>query len=199
MADPKIDFRALVSKAFATICRDYGFVMIEEGRFILRLDAPAVFLTVGYNYFRSQELGADIGLQAGITHPVERPFELSEFLRVVGLYELPEAQLDETVASPQEVPSALDRLANLYVTHGAAALRGDHKFFARLDAQRDLDCYRYANAPRLDLASRAAHVAWVKREYRSVVSLLTPFAAKLTPSENRILEASKKKAIRGRS
>jgi hypothetical protein len=170
--------------------------MPKEQSFILRLDGPEVFVTVAYDAFRSQEVLVGVGLRKGLMHPVERPFELAELLRIVGHYELPEAR-EEVVARETEVGGALSRLAELLAIYARDALRGDRAFFSRLDAQRDLDCYRYQYDRPLDDASRAACEAWSDGRYNAVVTLLRPFRERLTVSEKNILESAEARLRKG--
>ena len=65
---------------------------------------------------------------------------LSELLRALGHYNLPEAQVDEIVADEPEIDRAFRRLVSLLADFGRVALSGDRDLFRRLDAQRDLDC-----------------------------------------------------------
>ncbi len=188
------EFYELVLDRFAAICETHHMRRTDASGFVVRFDGPDVFVTVAYDAFRSQELTAGVGLHAGISHPVERPFQLSELLRAVGRDELPEAQLQEIVAKHAELGPAIDHLAGLLSTYGREALAGDRQLFARLDAQRDLDCFRYAHDRPLGEASRQASVAWSKRQYGAVVSLLAPFASKLTLSEKEMFETAKVRA-----
>jgi hypothetical protein len=197
MAIQHVEFRRLVEEAFGPLCRAYGLRMPAEGSLALRLDGAEMFLTVAYDASRSRELVSSFGLQAGVVHAVQRPFQLSELLRAVGQYDLPEAQMQEIVASHDEVAAALHHLAGLYTAYGQDALRGDRALFSRLDAQRDLDCWRYEHDRDLDRVSRAAYVAWAHRQYDAVASLLSPFKERLTTDERRMLDLAKAQLPKG--
>ena len=191
------EFRQLVGEAFASLCREHGLRISTEEYFVVRLDGPEVFLRVAYHAFGTREVLSSIGLRAGIVHAVERPFQLSELLRAIGQYELPEAQMQEIVAAPEDVQSAVCHLADLYTKYGQDALRGDRTLFSRLNAQRDLDCVRYAKDRRLDDASRAAYVAYARGQYDAVVSLLKPFKERLTADERRMFNAAEAELAKG--
>ena len=184
------EFEKLAGESFESLAKAHALQMHATGRFAVRFDGPEVFVTLAYDALRSLELSAGIGLQAGIVRAVERPFQLSELLRAVGQYSLPEAQMQEITAPHTEVKAALHHLADLFGKYGQEALRGDRTLFGRLDAQRDLDCLRYQYDRDLGNASRAAFVAWSRGQYEKVVALLKPFGDRLTADERRILDAA---------
>ena len=188
------EFYELVAAKFECLCHKYALQMPKEKSFIIRLDGPEVFVGIAYDAHRSREVLMHLGLQKGLTHPVERPLELAELLRIVGHYELPEVEDEVVAATDTEVGGALSRLAELLSTYGHDALRGDRAFFARLDKQRDLDCYRYTYDRPLDNASRAACVAWSKGQCEAAVSLLRPFQERLTASERSMLEEAEERS-----
>ena len=183
-------FQALVAETFEPLSKAYGLRMSKTDSFSVRFDGHEVFVTVAYDALRSLELIAGIGLQAGVVRAVERPFQLSELLRAVGQYSLPEAQMHEIVARHDDLRSALEHLADVLTKYGQEALRGDRSLFSRLDSQRDLDCLRYQHDRDLGNASRAAFVAWSRGEYRTVVALLKPFEERLTADERQVLDAA---------
>lgn len=185
------EFNELAAESFDELCKSFDLKMRERDTFTVRFDGQEVFITLSYDAFRSCEIIANIGLQAGIVREVERPFQLSELLRAVGQYGLPEAQMQEIVTSHKDVKESLQHLARLFTKYGQESLRGDRALFSRLDTQRDLDCTRYQYDRDLDDASRAAFVAWSRAQYATVITLLSPFKARLTIEERKMLESAK--------
>lgn len=186
------DFAAMASEVFGFL-EQRSFTYSWSGGYRVRFDSPVVFAVVVYDATRSYELGIEIGLQAGISHSVERPFMISEMLRAAGRSDLGEATA-LIQAQAGEVRNRLEWLAGLLREHGSAFLCGDRALFEALDKQRDADCRAYAMRAELAKATREAGQAWQQGNYDEVVKQLEPLAAYLPASQQKRLEIARKRS-----
>lgn len=186
------DFASMVRQVFGFLVAR-SFVDSWKGGYRVRFDSPTVFVSVMYDATRSYELGIEIGLKAGISHPVERPFTISEMLRAVGQSDLGEAAT-LVQARPNEVRERLVWLSGLLCEYGVALLDGDRAWFEALDRQRDADCNAYAMQTNLARATREALKAWQQGNYNEVVQKLEPVEKNLPTSEQKRLEIARKRS-----
>jgi hypothetical protein len=185
------DFATIARKAFSFL-EGRSFVHSWDGGCRVRFDSPAVVVQVAYDATRSWELDLYIGLQAGISHSVERPFGISELLRVAGRPDLGKATAF-LQPRPENVRNELEWLAGLLHDHGSAFLDGDRVLFEALDHQRDADGEASATQTKLTCATQAARVAWEQRKYDEVVKQLEPVAAFLPSAEQKRLEIARRR------
>jgi hypothetical protein len=191
-------FYDLVADKFANIIKTYALSMQSEKRLYIRLEGPEISVLVGYDATRLQGVGVSIVVRdratlsvktevvGGYRHqivrygvggkniPVETGYGLSELLRAIGRYELPEAWKDP-VADRTSLGDVLTRMAELLAKYGDKALRCDRDFLALLEARERVERERYNQDRRLWEASNAALEAWGSGRYVDVVSLLGPF------------------------
>lgn len=185
---------------FAVMARE-GFGFLEQrsftyswnGGYCVRFDSSTVFVSVVYDATRSYELGLELGLQVGVSHDVERPFMISEMLRVAGYPDLGEAA-SLVQARADAVRSKLEWLGGLLREHGSGFLDGDQVLFEALDEQRDNDCRAYAMRTELANATQEAGRAWREGQYDEVVQRLDPLEKYLSASEQERLKIARKRS-----
>jgi len=185
-------FADLVKNCFGFL-EDLSFAYTWDGGFSVRFNSSTVFVAVVYDATRSYELRIEIGLQAGIVRPIERPFSVSELLRVAGRPDLAEAT-SLIQARPDEVGDRLEWLANVLSKHGQEFLNGELEVFNALDEQREADCRAYAARSEVLYAKREAAKAWNEKNYGEVVRQLDPIKEYLAASEQKRLEIARRRS-----
>ncbi len=180
----RLNFPHVVGQAFSFL-EDMGFREIEAAPTIVRYRKDDLVCNV-YHGRSSYELGFEIGPE-GEEYPVSALIRASD-VAAYDQYRTPVA------TTPAELASGIKRLADLVRQYGERALRGDPAFFAELRRQQKA----WAEAYALDVLARQirpkAEAAFRAGRYREAAELYAKIGPRLSPTEQKKLEAARKRS-----
>jgi len=181
-------FRARCREAFRFLEETFGFQGEAHEDQLVRYRKGGVLVDVRFDLERSYELETEFSL----ADQLEPAFSLAEVLL---LHEgaMPHAV---QVTSDAALRRCLDTMARQVREHAISLLTGDPAEFARLSEQRRRVFKQKQDLQQREDAVRAAQSAWRDKDYSTVVRLLEPVEARLTPSETNILHLARKRAIK---
>lgn len=180
-----------VLQYFDQLAARHGLRCVSSTPAGVRFENEKVFLQVMFAAGGSFEVGVEIGeIQVSAEQP-ERPFNLSEVLR---LHAAPDTTYVERLQAtkPDVLINAIERLAVLTEKYAADLLDGNPSEFLLLGEFRDKDCAEYALSRDLRYAREDAEKAWVAKNHFAVVKAYKPLESELTAVERKRLEFSEK-------
>lgn len=179
------DFANLVQKEFLFLVSDYRFRCIEATHYVVRFESDEVFVAVHYDADRSYELDVEIGELNVLYGGQERPFNLGEVLRLVGVAEKERYMLFQA-STPSALAKCLAKLSSLLSAYAIELLQHNKLAFKRLSDLRERECDQYVLETKLARIRREVQIAWKNKDYAKVAELYKPV-------ENAISDAEKKK------
>jgi hypothetical protein len=179
-----IDFLGRCRVAFRFLEELYGFpppVMVGDG--VVEYRGRLVTVTVRFDYRRSYELETEFSARG----QAEPSFSLGELLL---LHEgtMPQAV---QVTTEEVLELSLNKMALLVRDHATRLLDGDAAEFESLSEQRQRVSKQKQEIQQREDAIRAAQIAWTGKDYSTVVRLLGPLEATLSPSKTKLLKLAR--------
>ena len=182
-------------RCFDPLASRHGLRCVSTAPASVRYENERVFLQVRFAAGGSFEVGVEIGeVQVSAANP-ERPFNLSEVLR---LHAAPDSTYVERLQAsrPDVLIEGIQRLAALTARHATGLLDGKASEFLLLGQFRDKECADYAISRDLRYAREDAEEAWAARNYPAVVKVYKPLRKELTAAERKRLEFAERQ-LRG--
>ena len=191
----KIDFANMARSAFAFLTDDEGFCVVHSGGERVRFESKSVYVEVLFDAQRSFEVGVQIGLADSLGPGKERPFSLSEILR---LRRIPDTDILEGAQATTKsvLGTLLAALARKTRDHARDFLSGDADSYRELASFRELETESYAQEQRLRYMRADADAAWTAKDYLAVIKAYGSSPSLLTASERKRLEYAKKQVAK---
>jgi hypothetical protein len=192
----QLRFEEEVLDSFSFLRTEFGFRVVESELTRVRYESDKVFVNV-YHGRSSYELGCEIGLfhehgNANAEVIPENAYSIWEIARMQSAPKITKHTFYQA-STRDTIGQLVPRLADLLRTWGEPALSGDPAFYQTLEHAHSKWFEEYQRETKLTRIRQQLLVAWRARDFSRVVSLLTPVAHDLTPSELRKLEYARSK------
>ncbi len=180
----RFNLASQVEASFAFLA-DLGFSQVESQPTIVRFRRNGLTVNV-YHGRQSYEIGVEVARG-------EERYSLSELIRSADPA-LADQYRNPTATTPEELTTALARVADLLQRFGARALRNDADYFAQLQqlgkqwkASYALDVLAEQIRPKAEAAFRA-------RRYAEAAKLYEKIGSRLSPTEQKKLATARKRS-----
>lgn len=180
-------FRRHAEAAFAFLCDEMAYSLVNADDTFLRYESDVVFINV-YHGISSYAIRFEIGLRA--TPDVK--YYPEEVVAMSGSVE----ESDFQGSTPQRVAEYVPRLASLLRRHGSSLLRGDSAEFERLDEVRNRLSTAVTDGYRISLLRERADRAWQHRNYPELIEVLLAIGESMSPAERKKLQYALEKTGR---
>ena len=184
-------FRKCALEKFDFLISQYGFKCKQVDLYYLRFESNTVFAEVHYDSQRSFEIDFSIGLLGDLYDGKERPFYLNELVKFADPKNKEDYKLIQA-NTPEEIIRLVPKIANLVEKYAKDFLSGNKSRFKTLSDFRENECNKYALEIELKGIREAAQRAWEQKDYACIVKLYEPVKDRITQSEYKKLEYSRK-------
>lgn len=184
-------FNDVVHQYFDLLAAKHELRCVFSDSEMVRFESEKVFLQVRFNASRSFDLGVEIGQMPTSANEPERPFDLSEVLK---LHKSSDATYVEhlQVSRLDLLPSVIEHLYLLVERYASSLLDGFVEDFVELGDFRNRECYLYAKTRSLMYARENVEKAWLSKNYQEVVAEYRAFEGDLTEVERKRLAFAEK-------
>jgi hypothetical protein len=175
---------------FDPMARQFGLVCTASCERVVQYENDQVCLRINFDNGRSYELSVEFGkMDTQCSAPF---FSLAEILRLQGIQDATFVNAP-MVRDEEGLQVVLARLAELTVRHAADFLKGNSLSFDQVAELRNKESTEFELDAQLRHARSAVDAAWSTRDYMTIINVLTPLEAYLSPVEKKRLDYSKSK------
>ena len=160
-----------------------GFRLARVNADQLRYESASSVVVIDWDT-RSGELEASVGLRSS----GGQPQDMYSITDVLGMEGVSDRKAPAQVADENRLKPFVDQLAEDIRAHAQPALKGDHKFYGRLETFRHANAEAFTRNMKLQQVRSEAEIAWQKREFEKVVRFYATIETDLTEAEKRKLE-----------
>lgn len=187
-------FNHVVHQYFDSLAIRHKLQCVFSDSQIVRFANEKVFLQIRFSAHWSFEIGVEIGEIPTSADQLERPFNLTEILR---LYASPDASYVDGLqtSKPDVLTDIIKRLSVLTEKYASNLLDGLVEDFLKLRNLRDKECAEYALSRDLKYARKNAEKAWKDKNYFAVIKAYEPFNMELTKVERKRLAYAEKHGV----
>jgi hypothetical protein len=182
----RFNFVAHARNAFSFL-EDLGFLEVEAQPTLVRYRKDEVELDV-YHGRQSYEIGAGISRRG-------RRYSISDICRTVDRKSANNYR-NFVAATPDAVPEALQRLADVLKQYGTRALQGDIAFFVDLEYERKRWSKNYAEEVLAEQLLPQAEAAFRRADYKNAAQLFSRVREKLSPTQLKKLAIAERRINR---
>lgn len=181
MSRADLGFREAVLESFRFLELNYGFECVQADDTFVRFESDIMAVQV-FHGRQSYEVDVEVIdlKRAASGYP---PFHLADIMRYEGEHsdDVPQATTGPAV---RRVVQELGRRMQRY---GGDAAEGNPIYLRRLAVQREQESQRQMQDRRIAEIRQRAKTAWRRREYPTVIDLLSSIETELTASERKKL------------
>lgn len=187
-----LDFAGPAKISFNFLVTEYNFKLVQANDFLILYESDKIFVNVRFDNDRSYELDVELGERDALFNGRERPFSLTEVLRLKGAPAKDSYRCIMTSTQPVLV-KFIAGLADRLKRYGAEFLDADKMAFEQLGDQREREGLAYAADQESTAVRRAVKDAWKEKDYHKIVELYESIEPHILPSERKKLEYARKK------
>lgn len=182
-------YRDLVIKNFNFLVSDYGYALLPSSATSYVVSYASGSVTVEAMYDASHSFELDIRLSNTEAGSTIESFSLHEIVHAGGSSRFRTPQ----VADERPVANALENCAMVLKEYGDNFLRGDFFSFRRLSKYREQRSTEHEISTTVKMVKAKADLAWQKKNYMDVFSLLDSIRKHLSDADLKKLEYCEKK------
>lgn len=190
MAISSLVYKNLVNQSFEFLVSVYGCTLLPSSKNSYFETYASGDITVDVMYDANRSFELDVRLSYLGTGSPNESISLHEIVHAGGVHGFRTPQ----VVDERSLASAVENCAMVLKEYGSNYLRGDHFSFRRISKCREKQSIDYGIARDVRMVKAEAEVAWQKKNYMDVFSLLDSIRIYLSDADLKKLEYSQKKS-----